>query len=79
MLETSDFVYGLAMWSLSIVMSECSLTGRGQGYVSNFYIVDLENFAEASGRYTGDIHNSSAVGLFMTPIKYIYRYQISTN
>jgi len=26
--------------------------------VSNFYIVDLENFATASRRYTGDIHNS---------------------
>ena len=34
----------------------------------NFYIVDLENFATASRRYTGDIHNSSVVGLFMTPI-----------
>ena len=43
-------------------MSECSLSGRGQGDVSNFYIVDLENFA------TGDIHNSSLGGLFMTPI-----------
>ena len=37
-------------------MSECSLSGRGQGHVSNFYIVDLENFATASRRYTGDIH-----------------------
>jgi len=26
-------------------MSECSLSRRGQGHVSNFYIVDLENFA----------------------------------
>jgi len=32
------------------------------------YIVDLENFSTASRRYTGDIHNSSVVGLFMTPI-----------
>ena len=66
MLETSDFVHGSAMWSLSLVMSECSLSGRGQGHVSNFYIVDLENFATASHRYTGDIHNSTVVGLFMT-------------
>jgi len=66
MLETSDFVHGSAMQSLSLVMSECSLSGRGQGYVSNFYIVDLENFPTASHRYTGDIHNST-VGLFMTP------------
>jgi len=35
-------------------MSECFLSGRGQGHVSNFYIVDLENFATASRRYTGD-------------------------
>ena len=56
------------MRSLSLVMSECSLNGRGQGHVSNFYIVDLENFATASRRYKGDIHNSSVISLFMTPI-----------
>ena len=39
------------MWSFSLVMSECSLSGCGQGHVSNFYIVDLENFATASRRY----------------------------
>jgi len=49
------------MRSLSLVMSECSLSGRGQGHVSNVYIVDLENFATASCRYTGDIHNSTVV------------------
>jgi len=50
-------------------MSECSLSGRGQGHVSNFYIVDLENFAAASRRNTGDMHSSSVVGLFMTPVR----------
>ena len=69
MLETSNFVHGSAMRSLSLVMSECSLTGRGQGHLSNFYIVDLENFATASRQYTGDIHNSTVVGLFMTPLR----------
>jgi len=59
MLETSDFVHGSAMRSLSLVMIECSLSGRGHGHVNNFYIVDLENFATASRRYTGDIHNST--------------------
>jgi len=49
-------------------MSECSLSGRGQGHVSNFYIEDLENFATASRPYTGDIHNSTVVG-FYTPCK----------
>ena len=49
-------------------MSECSLSGRGQGHVSNFYVVDFKKiFATASRRYTGDIHNSTVVGLFMTP------------
>jgi len=54
-------------------MSECSLSGRGQRHMSNFYIVDLENFATASRRYTGDIHNSSVVGLFMTPMGQLKR------
>ena len=38
------------MRSLSHVMSGCFLSGRGQDHVSNFYIVDLGNFATASGR-----------------------------
>jgi len=58
------------MCSLSLVMSACSLSGRGQGHVRNFYIVDLENFATVSRRYTGDIHNTSEFGLFMTPIRH---------
>jgi len=62
MLETSNFIKGSAMRSLSFVMSQCSLSGRGQGHVSDFYIVDLQNFATASRRYTGDIHNSTVVG-----------------
>ena len=66
MLETSNFVHGSAMQSLSLVMSECLLSGRGQGHVSNFYIVDFENFATTSRRYTGDIHNLTVVGLFIT-------------
>jgi len=66
MLETSNFVHGSAMQSLSLVMSECFLSGRGQGNVSNFYTVDLENFATARRRYTCAIHNSTVVGLFMT-------------
>jgi len=53
------------MQSLSLVMSECFLTWRDQGHVSNFYAVDLENFATASRRYTGVIHNSTVVGLFI--------------
>ena len=56
MLETSNFEHGSAMRSLSLLVSECSLSGRGQGHVSNFYIVDLEHFATASRPYTGDIH-----------------------
>ena len=47
-------------------MSECSPSGRGQGHVSNSYIVDLEIFATASRRYKGDIHNWTVVGLFDT-------------
>ena len=69
MLETSNFVHGSAMRSLSLVMSECSLSGRGQGHVGNFYIVDLENFATASRLYTGDIHNSTVVRFVYDTIK----------
>ena len=57
------------MRSVSFVMSECSLSARGPGHVSNFYIVDLENFATECRRYTGGIHNSTVVGLFMTPTR----------
>ena len=49
-------------------MTGCPGSWRGQDHVSNFYILDLENFATTSRRYTGDIHNSPVVGLFMTPI-----------
>ena len=56
------------MQSLSLVMSECLLSGRGQGHVSNFYTVDLENFATASRRYTGDIHNSTVVVEFLSTV-----------
>jgi len=69
MLETSNFVHGSAMWSLSLVMSERSLSGHGHGHVSNFYIVDFKNLATASRRYTGDIHNFPVVDLFMSPIR----------
>ena len=78
MLETSNFVHGSAIRSLSLVMSECSLSGRGRGHVSNSYIVDLENFATASRRYIGDIHNSTVVGLFMTPIRQWKRLECVT-
>ena len=50
-------------------MSQRSLSGRGQSHVNNFYIVDLENLATASRRYTGDINNPYVVGLFMTPAR----------
>ena len=50
------------MQSLSLVISECFLSGRGQGHVSN---CGLRKFRHSSRRYTGDIHNSTVVGLFM--------------
>ena len=66
-LETSDFLHGSV--GLRLVMSECSQCGRGKGHVSNFCIVDLQNFATASRRFTGEIHNSSLVRLFMIPMR----------
>ena len=50
------------MWSLSLVMSECPLSGRGQGHVSNFYIVDLPILPQ-------QVVGIQVVGLFMTPIE----------
>jgi len=73
MLDASSFVHVSAMWSLSLVISECSLSGRGQGHVSNFYIVDLENYATASRRYIGDIHNS-----FRGRFVYVYKTMEAT-
>jgi len=68
--EPRDFKFGtLTYHSKSHPADEkSSPKRRGQGHVSNFYIVDLENFATASRLYTGDIHNSPVVGLFMTPL-----------
>ena len=60
-------LHGSAMRSLSLVMSECFLSGRGQGHVSNFYTVDLENFSTASHLYTIDIHNSTVIVLLWHP------------
>ena len=40
------------------LIGHASLSPTPYGYVSNFCDVDLENFATASRRYTGDIHNS---------------------
>ena len=47
MLKTSNFVHVSAMRTLSLVMSDCSLSGRGQGHVSNFYIVDFRKFCHS--------------------------------
>jgi len=52
----ADFVYRWAVWCISLVMTGCPLSGRGQGHVSNFYILDLENFVTASRRCTGVIN-----------------------
>ena len=38
------------------MMTDCPLIGRSQGHVSNFYILDLENFATASCRCTDVIN-----------------------
>jgi len=68
--EPRDFKLGTLIYhSKCLPADEKSSLERGVvGVTSSFYIVDLENFATESRRYTGDIHNSSVVGLFMTPI-----------
>jgi len=39
-----------------LALTGCPLSGRGQGHVSNFYILDLENFVTGSRRCTGVIN-----------------------
>ena len=33
------------MWSISLAMADCPLSGRGQGHVNNFNILDLEKIS----------------------------------
>ena len=73
MLQTSNFVHGSAMRSLSLVMSECSLSGRGQGHsCEQFLHCGLRKFRHptATRRCTVDLQvlltSSSAVGLWIT-------------
>jgi len=68
MVNARDFKF-CTLVGHALSCDECFLSGCGQDHVSYFYIVDLENFATASRLYTGDIHNSTVVGLFMTPIR----------
>jgi len=64
-LEISNLVHWFTIASRTLQMKNLPWKGRGQGHVRNFYIVDLENFATASRRYTGDIHNSVVRGRFV--------------
>ena len=69
MTNARDFKFCTRVGHVSLVMSECCLSGRGQGHASKFCIADFKKFTTASRRYTGDIHNSPVVGLFMTPMR----------
>jgi len=68
-----DFKFGTLIYhSKSHPADEkSSLKGAWSGSREQFLhlIVDSENFATASCRYTGDIHISTVVGLFVTPIR----------
>jgi len=50
------------MHSISLLVSNCSPSGSGQGQESHFYILDSENFATASRRCIGT-RRRSACGL----------------
>ena len=54
--------------SISLVMSECILSGRCQAHVSNFYIVDLQKISPQQVVGIQVIYTTRpVVGLFMTP------------
>ena len=48
-------------------MTDCPLSGRSQGDVNNFYILDLENFATPSHRCIHVINQLVDVSLWITP------------
>ena len=67
-LETSNFVHGSAMWSLlSLVLVLWWVSVSWVGVVRVTWaistIVDLENFAAESRRYTGDIHVLKSISI----------------
>ena len=67
-LETSNFVHGLIMSSISLVMCNCSPSGHGQGHATHFYTLDLENYATASRWCIGLVNKTrrqSASGLHL--------------
>jgi len=68
-LETTSLVYRLTIASPTVPMKNLSWKGRGQDHVSNFYIVDLENFNTASQssvyRYYQQTRRRSACGLHL--------------
>ena len=61
-------IYSLTIASPTLPMKYYPWKGRGQGHVSNFYILDLENVATASRRCIGVVNKSrrrSACGLYL--------------
>jgi len=61
-------VYGLAIWSISLVIIDCPISGYNQGHASIFYILDLANVATASLRCIGVVNKArqrSACGLHL--------------
>jgi len=41
-------VWPCEVLAIRLVITDCPLSGRGQGHVSKFYILDLENFVKSS-------------------------------
>jgi len=55
--KRKNFVYALPIGHMkSLVITDCPLSGRGQSRVSNFYLLNLDNFATTSRRCIGVIN-----------------------
>jgi len=62
-------------------MTDCPLNGRGQGYVSNFYILGLENFANklVDVQLVDDTNDGRAHRAEYTSLLYVRRLRPSNS
>jgi len=71
------FYVQVGLWSINFVMTDFPLSGRVLDHMSNFYILDLENFATASRRCIGAVSKTrrrSACGLHLRRSCWMHKF-----